>query len=174
MLDLLSHKFQNNLFRFSLLWSALLTIVVSGCAANLVSLNQWRSRVTLIDSKSNIYEGNAIFHWTYRDGTIEILSSAYGKLEGRFSTQTPSVSSYTSEIAAAAGRETIVVPSLSSQSIQLGNSIGTVYLANDGKVVLRCNIGVDFKTMGWGDAQMVGGGVCADSQGNVSHILFGR
>ncbi len=153
----------------------LIVLLAIGCAANSVSLTQWWSRVTLIDSDGNIYEGKAIFHWTYHDGTIEIPNSAYGALSGRFSTQTSAVrSSSTGFVAAPAGSDTIIVPSIGFQSIKLGSNEGTAYLAHEGKVIFRCRIGVDFKTQGMGDAQMVGGGVCVDTDGNAAQILFGR
>jgi len=152
-----------------------LTLLIAGCASNSISLTQWWSRTTLLDPNGNIYEGKAIFHWTYHDGTIEIPNSEYGPLNGRFSTQTPSARSSGAGVAAAvSGADTIVVPAISSQSIELGNSKGTAYLAHDGKVVLQCNIGVDFKTQGMGDAQMIGGGVCADAERKVWKIMFGR
>jgi hypothetical protein len=153
----------------------LLILGFPGCASNQVSFSQWRSRATLVDSQGRVSEGKATFHFGYRDGTLEIPGTSYGDLTGRFATQTPSVSSAQVGVAAVSGQEgSIVVPALSSQNMQLGSSHGTAYLTAAGTVVLQCNIGVDFKTMGMGDAQMVGGGVCADREGKVSRLYFGR
>jgi hypothetical protein len=145
-----------------------LILSVAGCTS-------FTSRTTLIDPDGNIYEGKAKFHWNIRDGTVEIPQSSYGSLRGRFGTRTPAVRASGAGMAAAmSGADTIVVPTLSSQSVELGNSAGSAYLAHDGKVLLRCNIGVDFKTSGWGDAKMVGGGVCADAESKTWQIMFGR
>jgi len=136
---------------------------------------EWCSRATLIDASGNIYEGKAVFHFTYRDGTIEIPNSKYGDLSGRFVTQTPSSSSSSVGLGLAPfGGDNIVVPDLSRQTFQAGSSYGTAYLQAGGKVVLKCNICVDFKTQGWGDAQMVGSGLCADAAGEQSQLVFGR
>ncbi len=149
--------------------------LIIGCAHNSVSVMEWWSRATLIDASGNICEGRAVFHFSYRDGTIEIPNSKYGALSGRFTTQTPSASRSSAGFAvAASGRDTIVVPTLSAQTVQAGNSYGTAYLQAHGKVVLKCNIGVDFTSRGLGDAQMVGSGICADASGEQSQLMFGR
>jgi hypothetical protein len=147
-------------------------IALSGCAQNIVSLNEWWSRTTLIDPDGLIYEGKATFHWAYRDGTIEISNSRTGSLSGRFSTQN-AVRPATAAIAIVGG-DNISVPTAAAISGSMGSNEGTAYLARDGVVVLRCRIGVDFRTQGMGDAQMVGGGACADSSGKIYQLFFGR
>lgn len=147
---------------------------LGGCATNLVSFNQWSSTVTLIDPDGGLSEGTAVFHWAYRDGNLEIPKTRYGSLSGKFATQTPSLTGSRAGVAAIVGDSSFVVPTLSSMNIQSGSSQGTAFLAHDGKVVLQCNIGVDFKTMGMGDAQMIGNGICADREGKLWRIQFGR
>jgi hypothetical protein len=156
-------------------FAVFLIIFAVSCAHNSVSVMEWWSRATLIDGAGNISEGKAIFHFSYRDGTIEIPHSKYGHLSGRFVTQTQSISNTRAGIGVAStGEEKIVVPTIASQKLQSGSSHGMAYLQTDGRVILKCNIAVDFKTRGLGDAQMVGSGICADESGEQSQLIFGR
>ena len=157
-------------------WLFILCILFSsGCSSNLAGFSQWWNRTTLIDDQGRTFEGKVIFDWVSRDGTIEIPATAYGDLQGYFSTRTPDVNQPNFGLAGAnPGGDAIAVPALGSQAIEAGKEEGTAYLAVDNKVVLKCNIGVDYQSRGMSDSQMIGGGICADKDGNLSQIYFGR
>ena len=157
-------------------WIIIFSILFfSGCSSNLAGFGEWWNPTTLIDARGRAFEGKVKFDWVSRDGTIEIPATAYGDIKGYFSTRTPDVNEPNFGLAgASAGGDSITVPALGSQAIEVGKEEGTAYLAVDNTVVMKCNIGVDYQSKGMSDTQMIGGGICADKDGNLSQIYFGR
>ena len=156
-------------------WVIIFSILFfSGCS-NLVGFSQWWNPTTLIDARGRAFDGKVVFDYVSRDGTIEIPATSYGDIKGRFFTQeTDAMPSNIDMAGTSSDDDSITVPALSSQSIEAGNEEGIAYLAVDKKVVLKCNIGVDYESSGMGDTYMIGGGVCADRDGNLSQIYFRR
>ena len=149
-------------------------LAISGCAPNMIAFGKFFNTVSLIDSEGNIAEGRVITNSETKDGEIEISNTKYGNLTGKFSTQTSRITSIDSGIGAViSSDQTILVPSMGTQTIASGNSIGQAYLASGGKVVLRCSISVDFvvdKLMG--GVYTIGGGVCADKDRTQVNLQF--
>ena len=157
-------------------WTLIVCILFfSGCTSNLAGFGQWWNRAVLVDARGIAFEGKVIFDWVTRDGTIEIPATAYGDIKGRFSTRAPDAQEPNPGTAGdSPGDESIVVPALRTQPIEVGKEKGTAYLAVDNTVVMKCNIGVDYQSKGMSDTLMIGGGICADKDGKLSRIYFGQ
>ena len=156
-------------------WVIIFSILFFSACSNLVGFSQWWNRTTLIDGRGRAFDGKVVFDWVSRDGTIEIPATSYGDIKGRFFTQkTDAMTSNIDMAGTSSDDDSIAVPALSSQPIEAGNEEGIAYLAVDNKVVLKCNIGVDYESSGMGNTNMIGGGICADRDGNLSQIYFGR
>lgn len=156
-------------------------VILGGCATNLIEGKPYTfyNTATLIDADGRMHEGRIITNAQTQDGTIEIPQTKYGPLSGKFSVQTPSVTSQRSGIGVIqSSDQTILVPSMSAQTITSGNSSGQAYLAAGDQVVLRCNLSVSqrgtFYLIGTTPVYMIGSGVCTDADGKISNLQFTR
>lgn len=160
----------------TVLWAVASAFLLSACAPNFIKPGVFWNTVSLIDGEGSITTGRVVLNYFTRDGDIEIPNTKYGNLSGKFSTQSQELRSQTSGIGAVmSSDQTILVPTLGATTVTSANSYGQAYLTSDGKVALKCSIGLDFKHDQWqGGVYAIGNGVCFDKDKNTAYLQFTR
>lgn len=151
-----------------------ISLITTACAPNLVKMGTFYNKATLITADGSMYAGKIFLNDATRDGEIEFPSSPYGELKGNWSSQSQSYDASSTGIGAATdGRNTVIVPAAGNKNVKSNNGVGRAYLASNNKIVLKCNLSLDFnRDKMQGGFYAIGNGVCIDNNNKQSEIQF--
>jgi len=76
------------------------SVFLNACASNSIDPSVYRNTDSLIDERSNIATGRAVFHSAAREGDIEIKNTKSGNFTGKSATQKAELTSHSAKIRA--------------------------------------------------------------------------
>ena len=130
----------------------------------------WTNKAILVDEQGQYYPGKVTFDWVYKNGTISLPISPYGPLSGTFYV----IQEGSSVQGSAVGVNQKGNVAVGSVRVGQQKFVGKAYFGTEKKRLIKCDIVVDFRTKGMGDARMVGCGTCIGENNDTFEIIFGQ